>query len=118
MEGYLRRLHDLTRNMIVIEKASNTETVTAVVADSTCHLPGALNSQLLSAEIWRRNENLNTNITSDRGTNRALNERPIKRHIACKAARCMFATVIPVKNDGKLELVSHSGPALKFAFCH
>jgi hypothetical protein len=104
--------------MIVIEKASNSETVTAVVTDSTCHLPGALNSQLLSFEIWRRYENLNTNITSDGGANCALNERPIKRHIACKAARSMFATVIPVKNHGELQLVSHSAPALKFAFCH
>jgi len=104
--------------MIVIKKASNTETVTAAVTDSACHFPGTLNSQLLSADIWRRNENLNSNITSDRGANCALNERPIKRHIACEATRSMFATVIPVKNDGELELVSHSGPALKFAFCH
>ena len=35
------------------------------------------------------------------------NECSIQRHVACKAARCMFHPVIPIEHDGELHFVSH-----------
>jgi hypothetical protein len=99
--------------MVVVKKAANSEAATAVLADSACDLPGTLNSELLTTPIWRGNENLNSNITSDRWATCAVDERSVERNIACKATLRMLDTVIPVENDGEVQLVSHSGPALR-----
>jgi hypothetical protein len=42
-----------------------------------------------------------------------VNERSVERYIACKAALRMLGSVIPVKDDGEVQLVSHNGPALR-----
>jgi hypothetical protein len=99
--------------MVVVKKAANSEAVAAVLADSACDLPGTLNSELLTIRIWRGNENLNSNITSDRWATCAVNERSIERNIVCEATLRMIDTVIPVEDDGEVQLVSHSGPALR-----
>ena len=108
------RLHkNLAGDIVVVKKAVNSEAATAVLADSACNLPGTLNSELLTARISRGHENLKSNITSDRWATSAVNERSVERYIACKAALRMLGSVIPVKDDGEVQLVSHNGPALR-----
>jgi len=99
--------------MVVVKKTVNSEAAIAVLADSACNLPGALNSELLTTQIWRGNENLNSNITSDRWATCAVNKRSVERNITCKSALRMLGTIIPVEDDGKVQFVSHSGPALR-----
>lgn len=88
--------------MVVVKKTVNSEAAIAVLADSACNLPGTLNSELLTTQIWRGNENLNSNSTSDRWATCAVNERSVERNIACKSALCMLGAVIPVKDDGEV----------------
>ena len=108
------RLHkNLAGDIVVVKKAVNSEAATAVLADSACNLPGTLNSELFTSRIGRGNENLNSNVTSDRWATCAVNERSVESYIACKSTLRMLGAVIPVKDDGEVQLVSHNGPALR-----
>jgi hypothetical protein len=103
---------NLAGDVIVVKEAPNCEAATVVLAHySTCHLPDTLNSQLLTCLIWRGNEHLNANITSDGWAPCTANKRSVERNIIGKATLCKLATIIPVEDYGEMQPVSHSGAA-------
>jgi hypothetical protein len=94
--------HDnLADDVVVVKKSSNSEAATVGLAHSTCYFADTLNSQLFTTLIWRGNEHLNPNITSDRRARCAANKCAVERNIVCKSALCTFGgAVIPVEDDG------------------
>jgi hypothetical protein len=112
MMSGLRSHANLAGDVIVVKEAPNSEAATVALAhNSACHLPNTLNSQLLTCLIWRGNEHLNANITSDRWAPCTGNKRSVERNIIGKATLCKLATIIPVEDYGEMQPVSHSGPA-------
>ena len=106
----------MTNDVIVVKETPNSEAATiAFVNNSACHLSYTLNAQLFTTLIWRGNEYLNANITSDWRAPCAENKRSVARNIMGKAALCKLAAVIPVENDREMQLISHSGPASRYA---
>jgi hypothetical protein len=100
--------------MFVVESSFNSEAGRALLDPNACHFPNATDSNFLVIPIWRGQKNFNSNIRSNRWAPCAANERSIERNIACKTAFRLFATVHPVENDRKVQLVTHGGPALQF----
>jgi hypothetical protein len=47
------------------------------------------------------------------GTDGALNKGTINCHIRSESGRSVLYSVVPVENDGELQLVSHRGAAMK-----
>jgi hypothetical protein len=93
----------LAGDVIVAKDATNSEAATVALAhNSARHFPGTLNSQLFTTLIWRGNEHLNSNITSDRWAPCAVNKRSVERNIVGKATLCKLATVIPVEDYGEM----------------
>jgi hypothetical protein len=101
----------LAHDIIVVKHSLNSKAAAIALAYRACHLPGTLNTQLFTAITWRGNKHLNADITSDGWAPRATDKRSIERNIISKATLRELAAVIPVENYGKLQLVSHSGPA-------
>jgi hypothetical protein len=100
--------------MVVVKKSANSEKVVAIQANSASDFANTLNAELLAIRIRRGNQNLNTNITSERRASCTANASPIERNIACKPALGLLGAVIPVENNGEVQPVSNSGPALWF----
>jgi hypothetical protein len=93
----------LTNDIIVVKETPNSEAATAALAhNSACHFPDTLDSQLFTTLIWRGNEHLNSNITSDWWAPCAANKRSVERNIVGKATLCKLATVIPVEDYGEM----------------
>jgi hypothetical protein len=97
----------LTNDVIVVEETTNSEAATIAFAiafahKSACHLSDTLNAQLFTTLIWRGNEHLNANITSDWWAPCAENKRSVVRNIVGKATLCKLATVIPVEDYGEM----------------
>jgi len=98
--------------MIVVEIALNPKAHKVSLVNDTCHLPGALNSHLLTTPNRREKENLNQHIGSYRRARAALNERSVKRNVGCKATSGALAPVVPVKDDRELKFVSDSSSSV------
>lgn len=101
--------------MIVVEIAPNPEAAAVASAGSSCHFPYTQDSQLLTAAIWRGDKHFNANVASDPRTSCAADQRAVQRNIVGKAAFRKLAAIIPVKDDGEMQPVAHSGAALRCA---
>jgi len=96
--------------MIVFEIASNAKTQVAALFHSAHHFSGALDSQLLPVPGRRINQKQNLDVGPHRRTLAAVDEHSVERNVGCKAARSVFAVVIPAKDHGELEFVSRGRP--------
>ncbi|HEX3660336.1 MAG TPA: hypothetical protein VHU89_02835 [Acidobacteriaceae bacterium] len=96
--------------MVIIESAANTEGRQPL--SHTGDFSNALDSDFFRAVVRGRDQNLNANVHSDRGTPAAEDQRPIHRDVVCEAPFRMFCLVHPVEDDGKAKPVSNGGPAL------
>ena len=117
MVSGLRSHADLACDVIVVKKASNSETATVVLAHhSACHFPDTLDSQLLTSLIWRGNGDLNAHFTSDRWAPFTANKRSVERKIIGKAPLGKLATIIPSEDYREIQPVSRSGPGSRYNF--
>lgn len=98
-------------NMVVVEIPLHAKGRKAVPARKPCHLPDALNAQLLTGRIRRRKQHLYLHLTSDRWATCTANERAVESNIASKAAIRVPGTVIPVEDDREPQPVSHGRPS-------
>ena len=94
--------------MIVVEFAFHSEAAQPSLTCNACDSSHALNSHFFPTAIRRGEENLNTHICSHRRAPGAANERSVHRNVVGKTAFRVLHTVVPVKDDGKLQLVAHS----------
>ena len=99
--------------MVVIKPTFHTEARYTTQVQHASHLADALNAYLLAAPYRRREKDLDPDIRSEWRALAASYQCSIKRDVACEAALCMVACVLPVEDNGKLQLVSRSSPALR-----
>jgi len=108
-----RTNQDLLSNIIVVEIAHNSEAREAVVIHYASDLANAMNSYFIARLIRRWDKNLYPYFRASRRGPFAADERPVKRDIGRKASLGMLATVIPVEDYRKAQLVSNSSPSLR-----
>jgi hypothetical protein len=101
--------------MIVIEHAMHAKRSASRLVGRTGHLPHALDPQFFAALIRRGNKDFNSNIRSDRRTITAEDQRPAESNVTCETACRVLASVVPMKDDGQLQLVPHRSPPLERA---
>jgi len=81
--------------MIVVEHSLHSKTTG--ILNNARHFSDALNAQLRTASIGRRNQNLNSNICSNRGTFATENQCAVQRNIAGESPLRAFRAVIPME---------------------
>jgi len=108
-----RSTQDLLCEIFVIEVPDNPETGKTALIHNARHLPDAMNSHLIASLIGRGNKNLDPDLGSSGRKSLASDERSIERNIAGKATLRMIRAVVPVEDNGKAQLVSHSSPPLR-----
>jgi hypothetical protein len=99
--------------VVVIEHAADPKKAGAQMVSYPRHLSHTLNANFLGSLIWRRDQNFNSNICSNRWASAAQNQSTIQRNIGGKATLSVVRPVIPVENDRQSEFVSHRSPALE-----
>jgi hypothetical protein len=101
----------------VIEATFNSKAHDACSMHDPRDFPHALNSKLLTAPFWRWQEHLNPNVRTDRRTLLTSDQCAVKRNIACESAFSVVDdSIVPMKDDRQLELVSHGRPAVHVRF--
>jgi hypothetical protein len=85
--------------LVVTENAANPEIARTRLFGHPGYLSHTLDPNFLGPLVWRRDQNLNSNISSNRWTPAAQNERTVQRDIGCEAAPGLLRPVVPVKND-------------------
>jgi hypothetical protein len=104
---------DLLGNIVVVEITHNAEAREAVMIHYAGDLPSAMNSHFISQLIRRRDKNFDPYLRACWRSPLAANERSIERDVGRKASLGMLATVIPVEDYRKAQLVSDSSPSLR-----
>ena len=102
--------------MVVIERAANTEKAGTQVVSHSCHFPHTINSNLLGIVVRRWDQHFNSNICSKRRANAAENQGTVQSNIGREAAFCVVYPIVPVKNDGQSQLVSHRSSSFEHRF--
>jgi hypothetical protein len=102
--------HHLARKMIVVEHSLHSKTTG--ILNNARHFPDALNAQLRTTSIGRRNQNLNSNVRSDWRASAAEDQRSVECDVAGEPSLHLLSSVIPVEDDGKSQLVPNFGSAL------
>jgi len=102
--------------MVVVKHPMNSKGVASRLFYNPCDLSDALDPQLFSALIRRRNQNLNSNIRPDWRTPAAEDESAVQCNITREASIRSFGPVVPVKEDRQPQLVSNRSSALQTEF--
>jgi hypothetical protein len=103
----------MARQVVVIEHSADPKESGAQVVSHPRHLSHTLNPNFVDSLIWRRDQNFNSNIRSNRWASAGQNQCTIQRNIGGKAALSVVRPVIPVEDDWQSEFVSHGSPALE-----
>jgi len=111
---YRLRLHqDMARQVVVVEHAANPEKDGARVISYPRHLTHTLDSNFLGGLVRRRDQDLNSDVCSDRRTPAAQNQRAVQRDVRGEAAFGVLHPVVPMEDNGQPQFVSHGSSALE-----
>jgi hypothetical protein len=102
----------MARQVVVIEHAADPKKAGAQVVSHPRDLTHTLDSDFLCRLFWRRDQDLNSNISSNRWAPAAQNQSTVQRNISGKAAPGLLGPVVPMKNHWQLQFVSHRRSAL------
>jgi len=94
--------HYLPHNIIVVKNPSNSKATAFTLVRGACHFSYTLNTQLFVAFARRWNKHFNSNVTPDRRAACAADECSVERNIVGKTTFRELATIIPVKDYGKM----------------
>ena len=107
---------DLPGQMIVIENPMDSKCAIAKLLHDARNLACAFDPQLFRAVIRGGNQYLDPNLRTNRWTCIAYDQSSIQRDIARKTSAHAFSTVIPMEDDGQLQLVADCHSTLYPAF--
>lgn len=90
---------------LVVEEPSHAKAVSARLPYDLIYLSSALDPQLFSIFVWRGNQNLNQDVTSNRRTDCALDQRPVERNIGGKTGAGVLTLFLPVEDRRQLTAI-------------
>ena len=91
----------MTSQLIVVEHAADPKKTGAQVVSYPRHLSLTLNSDFLATLVWRRNQNLNSNIRSYWRTPAAEDQCAVQCDVGGEAPFGVFHPVVPMEDDGQ-----------------
>lgn len=95
-----------TRELVIAEVALDAESTRTLITHNPAHRSQTLDSNLPAAAVRGRHQYLNPDLASDRGASAAENQCPVQRDVAGEAAFGLLASVGPVEDHGKAELIA------------
>jgi hypothetical protein len=109
--GFLHQ--DMTRQVVVIEHAADPKKAGAQVFSHPRDLSHALDSDFLGSLVWRRDQNLNSDVRSSWWAPATQNQCTVQRDVGGEAPFGVLHPVVPMEDNGQPQFVSHGSSALE-----
>jgi hypothetical protein len=109
-------VQNLAGKVIVVKDPVHSKSSTSGLLYDSCHDTDTLDAKFLAALIGGRNENFDANGGANRGALATKNQSAIESYVAGEAAfGVFFSSVLPMKNDGQMQLVPNGCASIQSA---
>ena len=105
----------MARKVIVVKDALYAKSLSPGLVQHARNYSRAFNSKLLTAHIWRWEENFDSHLRSYRRISAAQDQSAIQRYIARESSFRMFSSVVPMEDYRQLQSVPDCSSALNDA---
>ncbi|MGB6689739.1 MAG: hypothetical protein WBE76_18030 [Terracidiphilus sp.] len=104
--------------MFIVEGSLNSKSAASRLVQDSCDFPMAFDSKFFAGLIGRWNQEFNADLRSNWRTLAAENQGAIERNVAGEASLRVLCAIVPMKNNGKLQLVTDCIPTLNETCWH